>query len=430
MLNYSVNQSFRSKRGVLSLFITLLLVLVFGVHACKNDAGTQRTHMETVVPDSTITNTINRQLANADDVNAENITVESKEGIVTLRGNISNLLAKRSAEQRATTVRGVRSVVNNLAITTDRRDQVLQDDVLAALNADPATEPYEVTASVNNGTVRLKGAVDSWHEHQLAERVAAGVKGVIDITNNITIDYSGARNEENIKAEVQKILKWSSQIDDKMIDVAVDNNKVVLNGSVGSARELQLAREEAHVAGVDEVITKNLHVRPELKSSMIRTTMPDNVSDQAIEEAVLDAWQYDPRVKNFDLKVAVSDNVATLRGKVDNLSSKLSAAEDARNTVGVDRVINNISVDDKIVVRPKISVEDDAIEERIKYAFSRDPYVDATQIEVKVNDGIATLEGTVGSEFLERQAIEIVNSTIGILSVDNELKVQSNQNAT
>lgn len=406
----------------------LLLVFVLAVSTCTQRNSDTEYGNTPVVADSVITQTVYDRFQSAPEITIEGVDVTTRSGIVTLRGTVDNLLTRKEALRITRSIRGVRSVVNNLTVSISRSDQAIERDLTRALATDPATEKWEISSQVNNGVVRLKGVVDSWHERRLAETVASSIKGVVDVTNNLTINYSNIRNENEIAAEVKQLIKWDNRIDDKLINVNVVNNKVILSGSVGSAREKQLAKQHAFVSGIDEVVVKQLNVRPALRNRMVRSKQAMNLDPQKIQQAILDAWKYDPRIRDFDLKVSVENKTAILDGKVDNLKAKLAAETDARNTVGITRVENNIEVENRVIVRPDISVKDDAVAQRIRYALERDPYVDATQVKINVNNGIVQLKGTVPSNFLKNKAEDIANNTIGVLGVTNNLHVAGNGN--
>ena len=64
---------------------------------------------------------------------------------------------------------------------------------------------------------------------------------------------------------------------------------------------------------------------------------------------------------------------------------------------------------------------DDRIYEEVCEALQDDPTVDATDIGVKVHDGIVTLEGHAGNRMEKRVAEMIVCDIPGVLDVRNEI---------
>jgi osmotically-inducible protein OsmY len=281
----------------------------------------------------------------------------------------------------------------------------------------PAIESYEIDVEVDGGVVTLTGDVESFQEKDIAGTVAKGVKGVRKLDNEIAIVYQGERPDAELKAEIEQVLLWDVRVDDNMIDVSVEDGKVKLAGTVGSARERSRAEADAWLAaGVKEVDASGLEVSLWARDENLRGAKYADLSDEKIEKAVRDAFLHDPRVESFNPNVEVDQGTVTLTGWVDNLKAKMAAENDARNVVGVWRVKNFLKV------RPEEGLDDDEIAERVQQSLNRDPLVDRYDISVRGHDGDVNLYGTVDS-FAEKERVEeIVSSVEGVLSVDNYLR--------
>ena len=68
------------------------------------------------VTDSSITSWVNEALRHDPLVPASEISVSTKEGIVTLSGRVDNLAAKNRVGRQASKIRGVREVLNELTV--------------------------------------------------------------------------------------------------------------------------------------------------------------------------------------------------------------------------------------------------------------------------------------------------------------------------
>ena len=83
---------------------------------------------------------IDDELRRSEAVDGHRIDVDVDDGIVTLSGHVSHLLAKEVAVGLAERVRGVVAVLDEMEVNSDRReDAALKKDVVEALSADPAT---------------------------------------------------------------------------------------------------------------------------------------------------------------------------------------------------------------------------------------------------------------------------------------------------
>ncbi|MFP4273021.1 MAG: BON domain-containing protein, partial [Halothiobacillaceae bacterium] len=178
-----------------------------------------------------------------------------------------------------------------------------------------------------------------------AERLAAGIRGVRSVDNDISIVYPDDRPDSEISADVKSALRWDTLVDHGLINVNVENDIVELSGVVGSAAEKNRAIADAWVNGVETVNAADLTVKRWARDEDLKKKKYVNVPDSNIEEAIDNAIFYDPRVDAGDVTVSVDDGVATLRGTVEYLQSKQAAGRVARNIVGVTMVNNRLKVD-------------------------------------------------------------------------------------
>ncbi len=382
-------------------------------------AGTGVSTAQTI-GDSDITNAVENAFVRDQAVPFDRIDATTSDGIVTVEGKVGSVLAKRRAARLARTIKGVRGVVNRLEVkpAEDATAAELRERVEAALLTDPAADSYEIgVRTTDNGRVTLSGTVESWQERDLVERVAAGVKGVTRIDNAVTVDYEEDRPDAEIEPEIERALKWDVLVDASTIDVDVEDGTVRLRGTVGSAAERMQATAVAWVAGVDAVNNDELAVHDWAEKPYRRHARVTVKSDMALDRAVEDALLYDPRVNSFNVRTEVEGSTVTLRGKVDNLKAKRAAAEDARNTLGVARVVNRIKV------RPVEDRSDKAIARDVRQTLRRDPYVERYEVDVSVVDGTVYLAGRVDSYFEKAQADDLASRVDGVETVSNALEV-------
>ena len=372
------------------------------------------------VTDVSITDAVEDQLLLDDAVILFQIDVSTIDGIVTLEGTVDNLLAKERAARIAKIVKGVRSVINKIKVEPpdDRTARQIRLDVERALVSDPATDAYEVDVAVTGRVVILTGVVQSWREKNLCETVAKGIKGVVAVVNDIRVEWLEERSDFEIKAEIEKALEWDAFVDDDLISVEVKDGTVTLTGVVGSAAEKDWAYLHSFVNGVDTVNSAALLVKRWARDDDLKGEKYSLKPAADIEQAVEDALLFDPRVSAPRVTAEMAENgTIILRGTVDNLKARLSASQDARNTVGVRNVENRIRV------RPAEVMNDQEIAEEIRGALSRDPFTESYEIMVTVNNGVAKLRGTVDSFFEKAQADDVVSKIKGVIMVDNKLQV-------
>jgi osmotically-inducible protein OsmY len=397
-------------KKIFLLLISIFLSISTGVFAQNED-----------LDDTDIMHAIETELKTEQSVSAHLIDVMVNEGIVTLSGSVDNLLACNKAVSVARSIKGVRSVVNNVEVKpVSRSDAQIKQDVENAILQDPATETYSIGVAVEDGRVTLTGSVDSWAERELAEKVAMGVKGIKKIINEISIDYKEDRSDADIKDDVRRRLETSSWIDHAQIDVQVTDDVVYLSGAVGSAAERHYVQSLAWVNGVKAVNIEELNVEWWAKDTLQRETQFLSKSDIEIKDAVKDALLYDPTVKQANVDVRVKDGVVELSGKVSSLRAKNSAETDAKNTIGVYRVKNYLRV------RPEDELSDVEIANKVKKALFLDPVIERYSIHVIAMNGKVYLTGRIGSMKEKDYVEKVASRQKGVVEVENELEVVYN----
>jgi osmotically-inducible protein OsmY len=374
------------------------------------------------ISDRSITSILKEMLEEDEGVSPKHVTIQTRNGIVTLDGWVENILARDRAVAMAETVKGVRAVVNKVSVRSkeDYSDEYIYQNVNAALSSDPVTQPYSLIIDVDGGSVAVKGEVPSWQVRDLASHVVKGVKGVKEVQNHVVIESKLPTSEEQIKEEIKQRLASDVLIDDTHLDVEVQDREVVLKGTVSSAAEKTRAVSHAWSQGIKNVKDEALQVQWETRDPVEQHPERLSLSDEELEEAVKNAWLFDPRVYSFDPQVEVQDGVATLKGEVDNLRAKHAAEEDARNTVGVYDVRNYITIRSMDTME---MVDEAEIARKIREAIKRDPYAERFGVQVSVFDGTAYLAGRVESEFQKNQIERVASRFKGIVDILNRIQV-------
>jgi osmotically-inducible protein OsmY len=147
------------------------------------------------------------------------------------------------------------------------------------------------------------------------------------------------------------------------------------------------------VGGVDSVGADGLEIEWWARDDMRRKNLYVSRSDEEIKEAVKDAFVYDPRVYSFKVDVDVSDGKVTLSDIVDNFEAKKAAEKDAKNTMGVTRVVNNIKV------RPATIPSDDELKSRVSKALLSDLDIKRFEPDSSPYGGTVCVSGNVNTSW-------------------------------
>ena len=169
-------------------------------------------------------------------LDAKAIAVTADDGVVTLRGNVSNFRQKREASKDAERVAGVRKLENKLDVQIldrDRRDDSeLRGAVLQALMLDTVV-PSTIDVEVVDSFVTLTGT-SSWRfERDEAEFVASNVPGVISVVNDVDI-VPPAPSATDLKHSIEKAMERNAKLDADSVSVDSSNGTVTLRGTVSS----------------------------------------------------------------------------------------------------------------------------------------------------------------------------------------------------
>jgi len=371
------------------------------------------------ITDRTIVAQVRRELASHPAVAGQKIEVEVTEGVVTLRGEVDNLRARRAATEIGEAIKGVRAVVNVIGVKPALRpDAAIRRDVLDALATNAATSAYPLTVEVRGSQVTLRGRLESWVEKQLAGEVARGIRGVAALNNAITVTYPRHRHDSAITRDVQAALQNDVRLNPGSgpIDVDVHGGRVWLRGTVGSAAEKSQASYDAWVYGTRAVDDSELVVEYWAPDPMRAMQLPSH-DDAKTRRAVRAALTLDPRVSVEELRVRAQDGVVTLDGVVDSLQGKRAAEETAGDTVGVFRVV------DLLDVREVPTVDDARLARRVHQVLGWDPVLGRYRLGAGVDEHVAWLRGVVPSVYDRQLAERAVAQIPGITAIADHLRI-------
>jgi osmotically-inducible protein OsmY len=186
---------------------------------------------------------------------------------------------------------------------------------------------------------------------------------------------------------VENKLHHFREVPEHLVDVETIDGIVKLTGSISNILAKEKAEEIASaVRGVKGVINE-LEVRTE------------NVPDQELRNHIINMFNQDPVIKDFNLNVEVNNGHVILTGLVTSWSEEQLALDVAKSVSGVK------SVEDRINFSYEKKRLDDEIYADIKGILKYDIYINENSVNVDVKDGKVTLSGNVGSLLEKSRAI-------------------------
>jgi osmotically-inducible protein OsmY len=193
--------------------------------------------------DSEIERDVREELQWDPDLNAEDIAVSVKDGVVTLAGFTRSYTDRFEAEAAAKRVAGVHAVANDIEVRLpaidQRPDPDIARDAVAALKSQLPISHEKIKVIVKDGWITLEGAAEWQYQKTTAENAVRKIRGVKGVTN--LIQLKPAVQPADIQRKIQDAFKRSAEVDANRITVEAKGSEVILKGTVRSWIE----REEA-----------------------------------------------------------------------------------------------------------------------------------------------------------------------------------------
>jgi osmotically-inducible protein OsmY len=195
------------------------------------------------------------------------VRLELEDGVLSMEGEVDQIMAKKRALEAAAAVPGVTGIVDRLRVAPAERmeDGEIRDHVCNALLAENllgscavravvkgelevVREPVGATGSidveVSDGVVVLNGAVPSLSAKRLAGVLAWWVPGSRDVINGVEVAPPEEDSDDEVVDAVRLVLEKDPFVNHSQITVSCRNFDVTLKGLVRTAAERQMAEAD------------------------------------------------------------------------------------------------------------------------------------------------------------------------------------------
>ena len=127
----------------------------------------------------------------------------------------------------------------------------------------------------------------------------------------------------------------------------------------------------------------------------------------------------DPRLFRYEIEVGDDQQTVTLTGRVSTEEEKTAATDIVQAVPGVKAVVNKLAVE-KDLAKTILKKQDEILTTLIKDRFSKSATLKAANFEVKTEDGVVQLNGTVRFQVIVLEAAEAARQVPGVRAVNTD----------
>jgi osmotically-inducible protein OsmY len=203
----------------------------------------------------------------------DDIAVQVSDGVVTLTGLVVQDDDRALAAATVANTAGVRTVINQLQVQgdqpADQSDAWITLKVQAALAYHKHVKALGTEVTTVDGTVTLKGQVDSQGQKDLTTAYALDVQGVKQVDNQQTVTGTPPRrapiariDDASITGLIKTSLLFHRSIHALATQVSTRDGVVTLRGEAGTAAEKGLVGKLAEDTQGVKRVNNRMHIQP------------------------------------------------------------------------------------------------------------------------------------------------------------------------
>lgn len=198
-------------------------------------------------------------------LNASEIGVGVKNGIVTLSGIVDTYTKKMMAEKAAKKVSGVKALALDIQVGVSpifkKIDSEIAETVLNALRLHTAVQEDRIKIKVEDGVVTLEGDVEWGYQRKAVKDSIENLPGVRDVLNYIIVKPKAVASD--LEQKIGAAFRRSATIDAEKVRVEIIGSKAILKGTVRSMAEKEDAEDAVWAAPGILTVENKLYIEEE-----------------------------------------------------------------------------------------------------------------------------------------------------------------------
>ncbi len=408
---------------------------------------------------------------------APNLNVRMMQGAIVLRGNVDTWRQMADIVETAFAA-GAPRVATRMRVTQEdmgrqptfrqgarvseqqkAADQQLTSKIQKQLQQETSgqqtvrvIDPEAVYVVIDGANVALFGPVKNEDQKHQIEQAVRSVEGVQNVDNVLAVGGQAPKKSSQSQKQASEAMKareqmneserklarkieqqFQQELSDTDLQVSVTGKTATLRGSVQQNQTKEKAAEVAkNVEGVEEIqnqirVQQGQQGRQGQQAQVSERQLSRQIQQQ-IDEKV--GEQLTVRViEPNGVYVATSQGRVVLFGSVDSKEQKQKLTETVQSIEGVENVESLVAVDmerQRQQAQGEMTGSERSVAERVEQQLL-DQFQGEGGILVVVNDGTATLRGTVASEQQREKVSQIARDVQGVENVQNELDVAEDQ---
>lgn len=323
-------------------------------------------------------------------------------------------------------LRGCLSIVGVFIIVAslfgNGQERTIDDNEITAaieklLSVDEAISAHLIDIETNDGIVKIDGSVDNILAKERTAIIAGSIKGVRSVINAVRVNPV-FQPDDALQNNIRDALKANPIIDASKINMEIRNGVVTLSGTTDTWAKREFAEEEVkRIKGINSV------------KNGILVEYKEQRTDEEMRREIEQRIELDPLVYGALTTVILENGKVILSGSVGSYAEKKRIYRTSWvpgvKDVDDDKLLVNWNLYHDLRRKSTILLRsNEEIEKTVRSALAYDPRINSSQITVDADKGIVALSGTVASLREKRAAQNDAQNTIGVLFVNNNIKVR------